>query len=191
MTTSTDFIMNGFTTLGSIEFIASSVFVLVLILLYGKYFRDATWFLLLNYGGIALNFILKVLFGRDRPGAERAIEAFHGSFEVTSYSFPSGHTMRASLFFLSLGYILFTHFNCGQKLKWIVIVFFSTTILLVASSRVYLNHHYISDAVGAVIASLLFFLSMIIIKKKYFDQQRRAVYETDAIKYRASKKNII
>ncbi|WP_183041118.1 hypothetical protein [Salipaludibacillus neizhouensis] len=45
MTTSTDFIMIGFTTLGSIEFIASSVFVLVLALLYRnrKYFRDAAW----------------------------------------------------------------------------------------------------------------------------------------------------
>ncbi|WP_161784648.1 hypothetical protein [Halalkalibacter okhensis] len=41
-----------------------------------------------------MNFGLKLLYQRERPGVEREIEVFGNSLDLISYSFPSGHTMR-------------------------------------------------------------------------------------------------
>jgi len=167
MTKFLDVLMTCVSTLGNIEFIIISVLLITLILVYKRNFIDAIWFNVLNYGGVVFNYILKVLFARERPSADRSIEAFNVSFELTSYSFPSGHTMRASLFFLSLLYILFKYFDFNPKIRSGVIIFFLTATLLVAYSRIYFNYHYISDAIGAVIASLCFFLAMNFTKKQY------------------------
>ena len=98
-----------------------------------------------NVGGGVLQVLLKTTVHRNRP--QYAAAYLHGQ----SYSFPSGHTMSATICWslmvvcagLSLGWR-------GRKRMRLYVV--STTIIcLIGFSRLYLGVHYPSDVVGGLI----------------------------------------
>src|SRR5699024_7829868 len=65
--------------------------------------RQLFFFFVVSVGGVFLNLALKLLIHRERPGDEaKYIDVFNYQLEMQSYSFPSGHTMRATIFFLFL-----------------------------------------------------------------------------------------
>ncbi|MEO7009676.1 MAG: phosphatase PAP2 family protein [Caldimonas sp.] len=93
-------------------------------------------------GGLALNVAMKLAFHRARPVFE------HPLLTLTSYSFPSGHTAAATIFY-GLGVVwVFGH---TRRLRWRVLALFGAllAIVLVASSRMYLGVHYLSDVAAA------------------------------------------
>src|SRR5699024_11086758 len=76
------------------------------VLLIRRSWKHLCFFFVVAVGGVALNLALKMLIQRARPGDEtKFIEVFDFSFELQSYSFPSGHTMRATILFLFLIYL--------------------------------------------------------------------------------------
>ena len=99
------------------------------------------------YGGSLLNVILKLMFARARPTFENPI------IVLTSYSFPSGHTMAATVL-----YGTFCAFVFSRSRRWLIravaVVVSLFMIALVAFSRIYLGAHYPSDVLGAFLEGL-------------------------------------
>lgn len=108
--------------------------------------RQRYWFaatILTIAGGSLLNRFLKLAFQRTRPEFDDPIRAFAG------YSFPSGHTMAATVVFGTLALFLFTR---KKNFQWraLVITLAVLVILMVGFSRIYLGAHYLTDVMAAM-----------------------------------------
>lgn len=94
-------------------------------------------------GGMLLNVLLKYVFQRTRPQFDDPLVS------LLSYSFPSGHTVAATLFYGVLAAYL-----CVMLPRWrtraLVAVAACGMVALVAFSRIYLGAHYLSDVLAAV-----------------------------------------
>lgn len=143
------------TSLGSITAIIGVTFVTCLFFLITR-----SWFWLITTlvalpGGMLMNYLLKNLFSRARPGWADPSAALSG------FSFPSGHTMMATVM-----YGLIAAFWWRQAKSYLsrsLAVFTAASIALsVAISRVYLGAHYLSDVLSALAAGL-FWLSVCLI----------------------------
>ena len=86
---------------------------------------------------------LKRTFKRKRPNINRLVEE-------KGYSYPSGHTMTATIFY---GFIIFllTISNISLSFQISLITCLTLLILLIGYTRVYLGVHYLSDIVGAIL----------------------------------------
>src|SRR5699024_763145 len=91
------------------------------------------------------------------PGDEISyIEVFDFNFELQSYSFPSGHTMRATILLLFLMYVAF-YFGKRMYMQIIAYAIYAILIVFVALSRVILEAHFFTDILGAIIISFAWF----------------------------------
>ena len=111
--------------------------------------RDKTWSWLLVLvvtvpGGMLFNYGLKYLFQRVRPQFEHPILVLH------SYSFPSGHTIGAALFYSVLAAWLTTRPAGAQRRLAIVAAAVALTALT-GLSRIYLGAHFFSDVIAAML----------------------------------------
>lgn len=96
-------------------------------------------------GGMLLNVLLKNLFGRARPGWADPLTT------LTDYSFPSGHTMMATITYGFVATCLILNIGAWT---WRIFIAAMTVALvfLVALSRMYLGAHYLSDVLAAMAA---------------------------------------
>ncbi|MDX6611518.1 MAG: hypothetical protein QOD75_704 [Blastocatellia bacterium] len=100
------------------------------------------------FGGMLLNVILKNIFVRARPHFEAPI------LTLTTYGFPSGHTMMATCFYGALAAIaIWSLRTWGARLA--ATLGAGLMILLVGFSRIYLGAHYLSDVLGAMAEGLV------------------------------------
>jgi len=111
--------------------------------------REWYWLLTLALavtGGMILNLVLKLTYARARPHFDDPWVT------LTTYSFPSGHTAGATLFYGVLAAFLVSRYHDVRKRSACVAgaVF---AIVLVAFSRVYLGAHYLSDVIAAACSS--------------------------------------
>lgn len=148
--------MEVLTKIGAGETILILTFLLSLILLYKKLWKEIIFLYVLTLGGILLNFTLKVAFQRERPGEMSSIEVFGNTLEIASYSFPSGHTMRSVLLFSFLIYICYGYLS-KKITKATVISFLTALIFLVAFSRIVTGAHFPSDILAAITISISWF----------------------------------
>lgn len=146
-----------------VSFIGSSEVILLLTVLFGlgllikRKWRHFFFFFVVSVGGVVLNLALKLIVHRSRPDEEaKYIDVFNYQFELQSYSFPSGHTMRATIFFLFLIYLAY-YFMKGTVSKWIAYLVFVLLIVGVAVSRVMLDAHFITDVLGAIVIAISWF----------------------------------
>jgi uncharacterized membrane protein YdjX (TVP38/TMEM64 family)/membrane-associated phospholipid phosphatase len=113
--------------------------------------RERYWLLTLAVtvaGGLFINFILKNAYERLRP---RLDEPF---FSLDSYSFPSGHTAGAMLFYGVLAAFLVSRFFDWRR-RTACVAAAGMMVALVAFSRLYLGAHYLSDVLAAACSSLV------------------------------------
>jgi undecaprenyl-diphosphatase len=98
-------------------------------------------------GGSLLLVLLKNFFQRPRPIFE------HPLLMLSTYSFPSGHVMGATLFCGSLAFIAL---SSAQTWRWRILSLLLATgfVILIALTRVYLGVHYLSDVLAAMAAGL-------------------------------------
>lgn len=135
------------TGLGS-TFIAVSLTTVVGI--YLLWHRQRYWFttLVLSVaGGAILNRYLKIAFQRARPRFDDPTMTF------TGYSFPSGHTITATVLYGCLAALVVANTK-DRGVRAIAIVAASLLIGMVGFSRIYLGAHYLTDVIAAIAEGL-------------------------------------
>ncbi|HEX3280954.1 MAG TPA: phosphatase PAP2 family protein [Pyrinomonadaceae bacterium] len=131
--------------------------------------RQRFWvvaFWLSVFGGLLLNKILKLIFHRARPQFRDTVQS------LTSYSFPSGHTMIATVFYGALAVFVIAN-SKSWLLRIISIAVALVMIMLVAFSRIYLGAHYLSDVLAAM-AEGLAWIALSLTGLYYFWNRNRA-----------------
>lgn len=134
-------VMRDLTALGGVAVIVLlTLLFLGYLLMTGKR-RLALLVAIATAGGQGLNMILKNSFDRARPDVTLHL------MEVTSTSFPSGHSMAASIFYLTLG-ALGTRAVIRRREKSYLISAALGLTFLIGLSRVYLGVHYPTDVLA-------------------------------------------
>jgi undecaprenyl-diphosphatase len=111
--------------------------------------RERYWILTLLAavaGGMLVNQLLKSAFERVRPHFDQPL------LELSSFSFPSGHTAGAVLFYGVLAAFLVSRFY-GWRRRSAALAGAIVMVALVAFSRLYLGAHYLSDVLAAMCSS--------------------------------------
>ncbi len=94
-------------------------------------------------GGMVLNVLMKHTFERARPHFDEPL------LTLSTYSFPSGHTLAATVFYGLLACYLARHAHGWGRRAGIVLLA-CLMVALVAGSRLYLGVHYLSDVLAAM-----------------------------------------
>jgi undecaprenyl-diphosphatase len=99
------------------------------------------------FGGMLLNALLKYVFVRQRP------QLVDPLLTLTTYSFPSGHTLAATVFYGTLCALIVSRAHHWRwRLPALALAAFM--VLLVGFSRIYLGAHYLSDVLAAIAEGL-------------------------------------
>ena len=151
-TSNVEFLMvcsNVVTSLAS----SQAIIIITLILIFLLNTNHQRIFVIINTlisAGIII--LSKNIFLRERP--------LIGSEILSSYSFPSGHSLIATTYYGFLIYLL-RRSKCKEECKVIGTTFLTTLIVLICLSRLILNVHYLTDVVGGVILGLVILLVLI------------------------------
>jgi undecaprenyl-diphosphatase len=145
------------TSLGGISVLALFATIAIVFLLIHRKRLSALLLVVGLAGGVALSEGLKAIFERERPPAPfQAVETLNASF-------PSGHALLATVFYLSLGVMLTRAFP-RRHVKAFVLGAAMLIALLIGTTRVYLGAHWASDvlagwSVGAAWAMALWLVA--------------------------------
>lgn len=93
-------------------------------------------------GAAGLTYGLKVLIGRHRPDSSLVI----GTID-TGFSFPSGHTLSSTVFFVLLAALLW-YSNFSRKVKIAGAIVAVVLSIAMGLSRVYLGYHWATDVLA-------------------------------------------
>ncbi|MET0983439.1 MAG: phosphatase PAP2 family protein [Telluria sp.] len=94
-------------------------------------------------GGMLLNVAMKHTFERARPHFDEPI------LTLTTYSFPSGHSVAATLLYGVLA-CYFTRRARSAGTRAAIVLAACAMVALVAGSRLYLGAHYLSDVLAGM-----------------------------------------
>lgn len=135
------------TFFGSPLFLGSATTACALVLIWRRSWYHLLALALTMGGGTLLNLLLKTIFQRQRPVLE------HPLVTLSSYSFPSGHTIGSTLFYM---FLTLTISISVKQWRWRVLAILSgfTLVFLVGLTRIYLGAHYLSDVMGAMAAGM-------------------------------------
>lgn len=145
------------TSLGGISVLGLFALIAILFLAIQRKWLSAVLLPLGLAGGVALSEGLKAVFERERPPA--AVQAV----ETINASFPSGHALLSTVFYLTVAVMLTRAFP-KRRLKALVLGVGVLLAVLVGVTRVYLGAHWASDviagwAVGAAWAMVLWLVA--------------------------------
>ena len=127
---------------GTAGILSLSVMVAAVLGAHGR--RDLwPWLVVTVPGGLLLNFAVKLAVQRARPTWDDAVQT------LTSFSFPSGHTLGATVLYGFL--VVLCWRSGGNAVRVTSLAAAAVMVLLVAASRIALGVHYFSDCVAAVI----------------------------------------
>jgi len=118
-------------------------------------------------GGVALSEGLKALFERERPPvAYQAVETLNASF-------PSGHALLSTVFYLTLGVMLTRAFP-QKRLKAFVLGSAILIALLIGLTRVYLGAHWATDVLAGWCAGAAWAMALWLVA--YAVERRQVVH---------------
>jgi len=131
-----------------------------IIVLFIKKLKHKRFILILNLvNDVVLNNILKLIFKRDRPIDIMLVEE-------SGYSFPSGHTMVACIFYGFIIYLI-NKSNYSKRTKTIINIILTLLIVLIGISRIYLGVHYATDVIGSYLIGISYLIIFIHLVEKY------------------------
>jgi undecaprenyl-diphosphatase len=97
-------------------------------------------------GGLLLNVAIKHAYERARPHFDDPFVT------LETFSFPSGHTAGATLFYGVVGAFLVSRYF-DRRVRTAIVAIAILAVSLVAFSRMYLGAHYLSDVLAAASSS--------------------------------------
>ncbi|MDG4959569.1 phosphatase PAP2 family protein [Lactococcus lactis] len=128
--------------------IVAALLALVLFLLFKQ--KEATiWFAATVVLSLALNTAIKVIIGRERPDIHR-LAAFANE---AGKSFPSGHSIFATIIFGSIFFICLGKLK-NRSSKILLGILCIILIALVMFSRIFVGVHYPSDTIGGFLEGI-------------------------------------
>lgn len=144
-----DTVMNLLTDIGS-TLVIGPLFILVFgALLLKRRYGGALFLVVALAGSLVLQGAMKLFFMRPRPVLAYAQV-------LPDYSFPSGHTMNAIIFYVALALLAWSVF--GRRTGLLSLVGALIIALLVGVSRIYLGYHYFTDVLGGLFAGVAWLL---------------------------------
>src|SRR4051812_12942553 len=137
--------VRGVTFLGSVGFVTAATLGVAVVLAARKAFYPLLTLVLAMLGGSVLNLALKHLFHRQRPVLENPLVT------LSSYGFPSGHTMGSTLLCGCLAIFAATvlHSWMTRLLPFCIALIW---VAVIGATRIYLGAHYFTDVIGAIMA---------------------------------------
>jgi undecaprenyl-diphosphatase len=144
-----DAVMNAFTMLGTAFVIVPALVVLGAWLLRTGRVRSLGFLIVASLGSLVIQLALKPFFARPRPGVPYAQV-------LTDYSFPSGHTLSAVVFYGGLALVVWSLF--GRRAGLAAVAVAAIIALAVGISRIYLGYHFLTDVMGAMLAGIAWLL---------------------------------
>lgn len=140
-----DAAMQVLTTIGS-GWVIPPLFVIAVVgLIRAQRQGAAAYLAVASLGGAFIEWSMKLFFARPRPQLAWA-------HVQPDYSFPSGHTMNSTIFYVAAALILWSIF--GRRIGLVSIALASILVLGVGISRVYLGYHYLTDVLGGMLAGV-------------------------------------
>ncbi|MBA2251041.1 MAG: phosphatase PAP2 family protein [Chitinophagaceae bacterium] len=134
-------LMEIFTFFGSSTFLLSAYVVIIGFFFIRKQYRYGIDIAIIALSSTGLMYVLKQIFHRQRPD----LPIIKG---ITSYSFPSGHTLSSFIFCSILVYIIYN--SALQKwLKWLLSVFLVLFAITIGMSRIVLKAHFPTDVAAS------------------------------------------
>lgn len=141
----------GVTKFGNPAVVIIIFLIILTLLIYKKYSIEAIWFGagVVGIAGI-LNFLIKLIFMRERPTLEHLVTEH-------SYSFPSGHSTGSMVLYGTLIFLL-PIFIQNKTLLRSLQFFLGLFILSIGVSRIFIGVHFPSDVLGGFSLGLAWLL---------------------------------
>jgi membrane-associated phospholipid phosphatase len=135
------------TFFGSVGSVAAAASCVAIVLIVRKSWYRPLALMLAVGGGSLLNILLKHFFHRQRPVLENPL------LTLSSFGFPSGHTMGSTLFY---GMLAIFVAQSVRTWRWRAFNFYvaALAVVLIGLSRIYLGAHYLTDVLGAIAMGL-------------------------------------
>jgi undecaprenyl-diphosphatase len=136
-------LMLAWSDVGSPLWVAGITLIVVLILILRKRWYGLLAIVLTVPGGMLFHHLIQIIVHRHRPFR-------HSEFlDLGGYSFPSGHTMAATLLYGLLAVFAILLWK-GWHWRMLAILGALLAIALVGFSRIALGAHYLTDVLGAI-----------------------------------------
>jgi undecaprenyl-diphosphatase len=136
-------VMLAFSDLGSPLWIAAITSVVVLILVLRKRWYGLLAVILTVPGGMLVHHLIQIVVHRHRPFR-------HSEFlDLGGYSFPSGHTMAATLLYGLLAMFAVLVWK-GWHWRILAVLGAVSVVVLVGFSRIALGAHYLTDVLAGI-----------------------------------------
>ncbi len=158
-----DFFFVILSYLGETKTIA--IFCIILLLLpNGKKLGVPVTILTISSG--IINFLIKYLVLKTRPEGLFLTQSTLGYTFPTSYSFPSGHSQTANLFYFSTALLFSNRLKYNYQKNLLI---FGTVIFcyLMSFGRIYLGVHFLSDVLAGICLMVAMISVSILIYPKY------------------------
>ena len=146
---SMDAVMTAITTLGTVFVILPALVILGVWLLRTGRVRSLGFLVAAILGSLVLQLVLKPFFARPRPDVPYAQI-------LSDYSFPSGHTLSAVVFYGGVALVIWSLF--GRRAGLAAVGVAAVISIAVGVSRIYLGYHFLTDVVGAILAGIAWLL---------------------------------
>lgn len=131
------------TALGSVTLLTLfTTFILILFAL-KKHWFNFFQLLIAQAGSGLISRTTKAMYMRPRPSIVESLVS------VSHYSYPSGHSLAAATFYVTIGLILCEYYRSHFQ-RMAIFFLGALMMILVGGSRMYLGVHYPSDVLGGL-----------------------------------------
>ena len=132
---------------GSVMFLTIGSVAAAVVFIWKRWFDALLGLALTMLGGGLLNMLLKQFFQRQRPVFDTPL------VQLSSFAFPSGHTMGATLFYFFIAAIV-AYAMRSARVRLLAFTIALVMVGLIGATRIYLGAHFVTDVLGAIVAGL-------------------------------------